>query len=123
MVTAYRECFLLSHGVTDMQTDEAQIEQRIRDAGLNAPRITPSHIDSQIVREDYHTFPGLPGEGPRVTVCMLTLRNGYQVVGESSCLDHRYFDEQIGHDIARNRAREKIWALEAYLLHEKLSRA
>ena len=102
--------------------NENAIEAVLRAKGLNAPRITPEHIDSVIVSEQYHVFEGAPGEGPRFTACLLTLRNGYQVLGESSCVDHRNFDEQVGRDIAKRNARDKIWSLEGYLLRETLHR-
>lgn len=100
--------------------DEQALNQHLVDKGLTAPRITPEHIDSVIVSEQYHVFEGAPGEGPRFTACLLTLRNGYQVLGESSCVDHRNFDEQVGRDLARRNARDKIWALEGYLLRDQL---
>ena len=60
-------------------TSEQQIEQEIQDKGLNAPRLTPDLIDSVISDEQYHVFPGTT-----VTVCALTLANGYVVTGESA---------------------------------------
>jgi hypothetical protein len=98
------------------QTDESAVEQRIQAAGLNAPRITPDHIDSQIVREDYHVFPDTT-----VTVCLLELQNGFCVCGESAAASPANFNEQIGRDIARRNARDKIWALEGYLLRSTLT--
>lgn len=98
-------------------SDEQQIEQAIRDKGLNAPRVTPQQIDEQIVGEQYHVF-----EGTTVTVCLLHLRNGFTVTGESACASPANFDQQIGRDIAKRNARDKIWALEGYLLRETLHR-
>ena len=36
-------------------SNEKQIEQEIQDKGLNAPRLTPDHIDSIIVDQYYFT--------------------------------------------------------------------
>lgn len=99
-------------------SDEQQIEQEIQDKGLNAPRLTPSMIDEAIVSEDYHVFPGTT-----VTVCCLTLKNGFNTVGHSAAASPENFDEEIGRSIARRNAREKIWVLEGYLLKQKLSEA
>jgi hypothetical protein len=96
--------------------DEASIEAQIQAKGLNAPRLTPALIDATIESEQYHVFPGTTH-----TVCLLTLRNGYNVVGDSACASPENFDEQIGRDIARRNARDKIWALEGYLLRTRLS--
>jgi hypothetical protein len=99
-------------------SDEAAIENEIQAKGLNAPRLTPALIDSTIVAEQYHTFPGTT-----LTVCALTLRNGFNVTGESAAASPENFDEEIGRKIARENAREKIWAFEGYLLREKLSQS
>lgn len=95
---------------------EQAIENEIQAKGLNAPRLNPQHIDETIVGEAYHVF-----EGTALTVCCLTLRNGFNVTGESAAASPENFDVEIGRKIARQNAREKIWALEGYLLKEKLS--
>jgi hypothetical protein len=86
------------------------------DAGGGAPRLTSAHIDEQIIAEDYHIFPGTT-----LIVCMLTLKNGYNVTGESAAAATPNFNPEIGKKLARERAREKIWALEGYLLRHRLS--
>ena len=98
-----------------MSNSEQKIEQEIQEKGLNAPRLTPNHIDSVIVGETYTNLP----DG-RTVVCQLTLRNGYTVDGTSACVSKENFNQDIGNNIARENAREKIWQLEGYLLKEKL---
>ena len=98
--------------------DEMKLEQEIKDKGLTAPRITPFHIDESIVSEQYHVF-----HGTTFTVCLLSLRNGYTVCGESACASPENFNQELGNKIARTNAREKIWALEGYLLKQKLYEA
>jgi hypothetical protein len=94
---------------------EQAIENEIQAKGLNAPRLNPAYIEMAIVDEQYHVF-----EGTTVTVCCLHLRNGYCVIGESAAVSSENFDAEIGRKIARENAREKIWALEGYLLKERL---
>lgn len=96
--------------------NEQAIEQEIQDKGLTAPRLTPDAIDATIAGEDYHVFPGTT-----LTVCCLTLRNGFTVTGESACASPENFDTELGKKIARSNARDKIWALEGYALREKLA--
>lgn len=43
------------------------------------------------------------------------------MTGESAAASPENFDEAIGRRIARDKARSKIWALEGYLLRERLS--
>lgn len=95
---------------------EQVIEQDIQAKGLNAPRLTPDDIDAAIIGEAYHAFPD-----STLTVCCLYLKNGYTVLGESAAVSKVNFDRGIGRKIARDNARNKIWALEGYLLRQRLS--
>jgi hypothetical protein len=99
-----------------MSKDEQAIEAEIQAKGLNSPRISPERIDAVIVGEDYHVFPGTT-----LTVCCLTLRNGFTVTGESAAVSPENFDVEIGKKIARSNARDKIWALEGYALRERIA--
>ena len=95
--------------------DDNTVECLIKLKNLNAPRITPEHLDSVISNADYHGFPGTT-----TTVCLLTLTNGYTVLGESACASPENFDEELGRRIAYENARNKIWSLEGYLLKQRL---
>lgn len=99
-----------------MSKDEQAIEAEIRDKGLTARRITPAMLDAEIAAEDYHVFPG-----SCLTVCALTLRNGFTVTGESACASPENFDAEIGRKIARANAREKIWPLLGFRLRDDLA--
>jgi hypothetical protein len=122
-----------------MSTDT--IEQEIQDKGLTAPRITPTDIEANIASEHYFTArDGVLGEiasdGVPATVyeranaapaalglltfCVLVLRNGFTVTGESACASPENFDAELGRKIARQNAVSKIWPLMGYALKEKL---
>ena len=94
---------------------EQEIEREIQDKGLVSRRLTPELIDNAIKSEDYHVF-----KGSQLTVCCLTLKNGFTVTGESACVSPENFDIEIGRKIARGNARDKIWVLEGYLLKQVL---
>lgn len=109
---------------------ENEIEKEIQDKGLNAPRLTPDYIDSKIKAIRYLTGDVEPAYitddykgcgAPQLTICVLSLENGFTVTGESACASPENFDRIIGQKIAYENAREKIWMLEGYLLKEKLS--
>ena len=95
--------------------NEQDLEQEIQGKGLNAPRLKPEDIDNAISGAQYHVF-----EGSQLTVCCLTLQNGFTVTGESACASPENFDEAIGQSVAYKNAREKIWQLEGYLLKQRL---
>jgi hypothetical protein len=109
------------------------IEQEIQAKGKTAPRITPDHIKSVISIETYFTAAdGVVGSSGSacvyptplclLTFCVLTLNNGFTVTGESACASPENFDAEIGRKIAYSNAVGKIWALEGYLLKDRLSK-
>ncbi len=97
--------------------NETKLEQELQDKGLNKPRLNPKHIDACILTSQYYVFPGTV-----MTICCLTLQNGYNVVGTSAPASPENFNEEIGRKISFDKAREQIWALEGYLLKSELSK-
>lgn len=95
--------------------NETEVEQIIQEKNLNAPRITPERIDEKIIRVDYWQ-----PHNTTLTVCMIQLQNGTCVTGESACVSYDNFDHELGQKIAYTNARDKIWALEGYLLRQNL---
>ena len=102
-----------------------------------APRITPAAIEANIASEHYFTAAEgaiqskagvtqaelLPLELNLLTFCVLVLRNGFTVTGESACASPENFDAELGRKIARANAVQKIWPLMGYSLRNKLSGA
>lgn len=120
--------------------NDQKIEQEIQDKGLTAPRVTPADIEANIVSEHY--FTGIDavsselvieiyhdeslefsGDKPLelLTFCILVLRNGFTVTGETACASPENFDAEIGRKIARQNAVQKIWPLLGYALRDRLS--
>lgn len=113
------------------------IEQEIQAKGLTAPRITPADIEEKIISTHYFTaaegaiahgnmnkdaqIPEIAPTLELLTFCVLVLKNGFTVTGESACASPENFNAEIGQKIARSNAVNKIWALEGYLLKERLS--
>ncbi len=87
------------------------IEKEMKEKGLSALHVTPELIESLITGEDYYVFPGTT-----VTVCLLKLKNGFSTIGESACISPENYDPVLGRNIARSKARDKIFQLEAYAL-------
>jgi len=75
----------------------------------NLKALTSADIEALIVREQYHLF-----DGTTLTVCALTLKNGYVVTGESASLSAENFNQERGRELARYFAVQKIWPLEGY---------
>lgn len=124
-----------------MTTPDHQTEQAIQAAGADkAPRITPTDIAANIVSEHYFTAAdgvmgelasdgveptpyeksNCPAQLKLLTFCVLVLRNGFTVTGESAVASPENFNAQIGRDIARQNAVAKIWPLMGYELRTNL---
>lgn len=96
---------------------DLKIEEEIKKKGLTAPRVTPERLEEVVSSEQYHVF-----DNSTFTTCLLKLKNGYMVLGESACASPENFNAELGRKIARANAINKIWQLEGYLLKEKLSK-
>jgi hypothetical protein len=94
--------------------NESEVEEAIQAKGLTAPRVTPEHVNAVIASTEYHIF------GGTLTICCLTLINGFTVTGESACASVENFNAGLGQQIAYDDARNKIWALEGYLIRQRL---
>jgi len=110
------------------------IEQEIQAKGLTAPRVTPADVEANIDCEVYFTAADgcvgyattaekspVPKSLQLLTFCVLVLRNGYTVTGESACASPENFNAEIGRKIARTKAVEKIWPLMGYELRSKIA--
>jgi len=95
--------------------DEEKLEKEIQEKGLTAPRITPDYIKKIIKEVDYYVFPN-----SLLTVCCMTLNNGFNVTGTSACVSKENFDKEIGQKVAYKKAFDEIWQLEGYLLKQFL---
>lgn len=71
--------------------------------------ITQEQVDASIKSTQYYNFPN-----STVTICLITLHNGWSVTGKSSCIDPQNFNEEIGKQVAFNDAKGKIWQFLGY---------
>lgn len=90
-------------------------ELKAVELGLSQNRLTPDSIDALIRSVQYHVFPGTT-----VTVCAITLQNGYAVIGESAAASMENFNKELGEKYAYENARAKIWPLAGYALRNVL---
>jgi hypothetical protein len=79
-------------------------------------KVTEQEVEEAIRSSQYHRF-----ECTNVTVCCLTLDNGFTTVGSSGCVDPAEFNEEVGRKIARRDAFSKAWAYLGFRLAEKLA--
>ena len=132
------------HNTTSPDTSDAGVERLLQAKGKTAARITPADIEANISDERYFTAwdgaqlaywsdsdpvnpkseegaPPMNGPLSLLTFCVLVLNNGFTVTGESACASPENFDAEIGRNIARQNAVQKIWPLMGYELRSKLA--
>ena len=121
--------------VQSPRTDDVGVEQLIQAKGKTASRVTPADLEAVIASEHYFTaadgYRGATGLDHRgvigglplslLTFCVLVLKNGFTVTGESACASPENFDAEIGRKIARENAKQKLWPLLGYELKSKLA--
>lgn len=107
------------------------------EAAIVAPRITPADIEANIVGAYYFNGEdaargavdsGVIDSGDAdalrlLTFCVLVLRNGFTVTGESACASPENYSSQIGRRNARENAIAKIGPLMGDELRSKLASA
>lgn len=111
------------------------LEAAIAAAGADvAPRVTMADIEAAISADFFFTAAdgvfGASGHRPNsvragtalglLTFCVLVLKNGYTVTGESACVSPENFNAEIGRRVAREDAVRKLWPLLGYQLREQL---
>ena len=72
--------------------------------------IGPKMVDEFISYTDTQTM------GDRTTVVRCVLRNGFEIVESSSCVDPKNYSEKIGRNICMTKIKDKIWELLGFLL-------
>ncbi len=82
---------------------------------MTTNKVTIEQIEGAIIREQYYVFPNTT-----VTVCALTVRDGFTATGESACADPDNFDAELGKRYARERAIDKLWSHFGSILCHKL---
>jgi hypothetical protein len=72
--------------------------------------VTEADVKASIVSEAIYDL------GKKTTAVVLTLKNGFEVVGTSACVDPANYKQEVGAEYARKRALDKVWELEGYKL-------
>ena len=79
-------------------------------------RVSLQSILDKISHEDYFC----PPRHPHLTICMITMKNGFVVIGKSAPADPLNYDETLGRKFAYEDAVRQVWPLEAYALLERM---
>lgn len=92
-------------------------QENVTESAVAKPRVTPADVEANIVDEWYvnagKSVNAQAGGTDKIpddsrlhclTFCILLLRNGFVVTGESAVADSAQFDETLGRKVARKNA-------------------
>ena len=104
------------------------LEQADAEAGsvAVAPRVTLDDIKANIATVNVFTAGAAAAalEQPAndamnlLTICVLTTRNGFTVIGKSACASPENFNADLGHKIAYEDAVSQLWGFMGYALRK-----
>lgn len=101
-------------------TADKAVETLVQAKGLNAPRITPSELQANIV--DTEIVKHVSKSGQVLRWAVLTTHNGFAVAGKPSCsVSHENDDAEIGEKVAIDNAKSELWPLMGYELKSRLA--
>lgn len=136
IITSDMEPTIMNNDPVSEQELQAHAKQ------IGGRRVTPKDLEDAIAAEHYFTGAdgkfgtmvmaqvppekkGAPVDTTAlrcVTFCVLVLKNGFTVTGQSACADPAMFNEEIGKRVAREQAVSRLWPLLGYQLKEDMYR-
>ena len=90
-----------------MEVSRVDIRQAV------GPKVSLADCKEQVVKETFFVEDTL-------TICVLTLKNGFKVTGESAAASPENYNQEVGEALSRQRAVEKIWPLLGFVLRNEL---
>jgi len=79
---------------------------------VSEAKLTKEYIDAVLDHAELH----ISRQGEKTCVVVAKLRNGFEIVGTSACVDPANYDEEEGKRIALQQIEDKLWELEGYRL-------
>lgn len=71
-------------------------------------KLTQKDIENGIAKIEYSKL------GQKTAVCLMTLKNGFEIVATSACIKAEDYDQEVGNQIALKKAMDNLWELEGY---------
>ena len=84
---------------------------------VNDNKSLPSGVSiGQKMVDEFISYIETTTMGDRTTVVRCVLRNGFEIVESSSCVDPKNYSEEMGSEICMGKIKDKIWELLGFLL-------
>jgi Phage protein (N4 Gp49/phage Sf6 gene 66) family len=112
-----------------METEGLKATEAECAEGRTAPRVSLADIQANIATANYFTA-GIacealeqpaPERADVLTICILSTRSGYVLLGSSAPADTANFDYELGKKLAYEDAVRQLWPLMGYALRDRLS--
>lgn len=93
-----------------------------------APRVTLAEIEGAVAGKIFATGGEAFGASPHeplgiLTLCALTMKNGFTVIGKSAPASPENFNADLGRKFAYEDAIRQLWPLMGFALRERLAAA
>lgn len=95
--------------------DQQQLNAALA-ASPSPDRVTPEYLASRIAKVEFHRL-----AGGTMTLCILTVDNGFQLTGTSACADPANYRQDVGEKIARDNAERQLWPLLGFALKDAMA--
>lgn len=114
-----------------MRSQSLEVTEAFSAARSTHPRVSLQSMKDKIACEAYFTAGdagnalGIPvhAAASLLTICLITMTNGFTVIGKSAPASPENFDAEKGRTFAYEDAIKQLWPLEGYALREELTRA
>ena len=117
------ETALDAHRLHFLADDHADSEVRGKVAMIHEHMSVMSLSALRAEVDELMAIPGQCTEPLRLlTFCVLVLKNGFTVTGESACASPENFDAEVGRKIARQKAIDQLWPMLGFRLRDELTR-
>lgn len=84
-------------------------------ASPSPDRVTPEYLKSRVAKVEFHRL-----AGGTMTLCILTVDNGFQLTGTSACADPANYKKDVGEKISYDNAERGLWPLLGFALKEAM---
>ncbi len=65
---------------------------------------------------DFISYTKTSTVGYKTVMVRCVLRNGFEIIETSACVDARNYDQKLGEEICMKKIKDKIWYLLGFLL-------
>lgn len=84
--------------------------------------MAPNKLNPHLIEEMVESHQFIRTEmSPTLTICVLKLKNGADVVGTSNVIDPVNYDRKLGEQAALANAKGRIWELEGYAMRRDMN--